>query len=271
MLHLPTSTARPTEASSRETPHRPRDGRHPVRHGVPRDRRRDPPRVRPLTAATEPQPRVRLYDADGHDREIDLTEGLTRRLGKRNLLWVDADRADHDIAAVGAALGLETSLVALLEKPTRGVDLTKYEDHLHLVLEAIEPSTADGDGPATSDVRRIDLVGGRDWVLTVHDGPVAALERLDAVTEGETRLGALDAAGFVADVADEVLTGYLELVEDDRARDRPARRARPARRSRRRHPWRHRRPPPPDRTPAPDARAPARRLRGPGSPGDGAR
>jgi magnesium transporter len=43
---------------------------------------------------------------------------------------------------------------------------------------------------------------------------VAALERLDALTEGETRLGALDAAGFVADVADEVLTGYLEVVED---------------------------------------------------------
>ena len=32
--------------------------------------------------------------------------------------------------------------------------------------------------------------------------------------EGETRLGALDAASFVAAVADEVLADYLELVED---------------------------------------------------------
>ena len=60
---------------------------------------------------------------------------------------------------------------------------------------------------------RIDVVAGRNWVVTVHDGPIEALERLDATTEGETRLGALDAAGFVAAIADEVLAGYFDLVE----------------------------------------------------------
>ena len=50
---------------------------------------------------------------------------------------------------------------------------------------------------------------------------LAALERFDAGTEGETRLGALDAAGLVAAIADEVLTDYLEIVEaTERAIDR---------------------------------------------------
>ena len=40
-------------------------------------------------------------------------------------------------------------------------------------------------------------MGGRDWVVTVHDGPVAALGRLDGATEGETKLGALDAGDIV--------------------------------------------------------------------------
>ena len=40
-----------------------------------------------------------------------------------------------------------------------------------------------------------------------------ALERLDAVTEGETRFGAMDAAGLMAAIADEVIAGYFSLVE----------------------------------------------------------
>jgi magnesium transporter len=77
----------------------------------------------------------------------------------------------------------------------------------------MEPAKdADHEGPMP--VRRaLDLVAGHDWVVTVHDGPLEALERLDAVTEGETRFGALDAAGLMAAIADEVIAGYFSLVE----------------------------------------------------------
>ncbi len=80
-------------------------------------------------------------------------------------------------------------------------------------------------------VTAIDIVGGRDWVLTVHDGPSPRWNDSMRSTEGETRLGALDAAGFVAAVADEVLADYLELVEDiereiDRSTNAPCERRR---------------------------------------------
>jgi magnesium transporter len=100
----------------------------------------------------------------------------------------------------------------LQDEPTRA-DLTQYASHLHLVIQAMEPpADPDRDGPMP--VRRsLDVVAGHDWVVTVHDEPLEALHRLDAVTEGETRFGAMDAAGLMAAIADEVIAGYFSLVE----------------------------------------------------------
>ena len=195
------------------TARRSRDDRPAIRTGLPRRGRGAPARVAPLTGQVDGRPRARLYDANGQDRDIDLAEGLTKRLGKSHLLWIDIDRADsQNLEAAATALALEPTLTARLTATGRRPDLTKYPDHLHLALRAVDApaatSSADEPGP-----RIIDVVGGRDWVLTVHDGPAAELDRLDATTEGETRLGAMDAAGFVAAIADEVLTEYLATVE----------------------------------------------------------
>jgi len=80
-------------------------------------------------------------------------------------------------------------------------------------MQALEPPVdPERDGPMP--VRRpLHIVAGHDWVVTVHDGPLEALRRLDAVTQGETRFGAMDAAGLMAAIADEVIAGYLSLVE----------------------------------------------------------
>jgi magnesium transporter len=139
---------------------------------------------------------------------------LAERVGERQLLWIDLDsRSEGDLEAAGAAVGLEPGLVERLAQEPSRADLTQFADHLHLVLEAMEPAKGperDGRMPMR---RALDIVAGHDWVVTVHDGPLDALERLDAVTEGETRLGALDAAGLMAAIADEVIAGYFTLVE----------------------------------------------------------
>ena len=159
-------------------------------------------------------PRVRLYDADGQDREIELAPGLAGGVGERQLLWIDLDsRSTSDLEAIGAAVGVEPGLIELLaNEPTRA-DLTQYADHLHFVLQAMEPPADPHSDDPTPVRHALDLVAGHDWVVTVHDGPLQALERLDAVTEGETRFGAMDAAGLMAAIADEVIAGYFSLVE----------------------------------------------------------
>jgi Mg2+ and Co2+ transporter CorA len=142
------------------------------------------------------------------------------QLSGRRLLWVDVDRSrPRDVETAAAALRLEPELTKTLLGSGRRPDLTKYEGHLHLSLTAMEP--ADDDAGAELISSLVDVVGGRNWVMTVHDGDTGALSRFDAGTAGETLLGALDAAGLVAAIADEVLTGYLEIVEStERAIDR---------------------------------------------------
>jgi magnesium transporter len=143
-----------------------------------------------------------------------LELGLAERIGERQLLWIDLDgRSADDLDAVAAAVGLDRPLVArLANEPTRA-DLTQYADHIHLVLQAMEPPV-DSDGGDPNPVRRaLDIVAGHGWVVTVHDGPLKALDRVDATTEGETRFGAMDAAGLMAAIADEVIAGYFGLVE----------------------------------------------------------
>jgi Mg2+ and Co2+ transporter CorA len=141
---------------------------------------------------------------------------MTERLGPRHLLWIDLDERDPEtLEAVAAAVGLERRMLGRLTAATERADLTQYPEHIHLVLQALDASPTETDGGEAALVRRsVDIVAGRDWIVTVHDGRLPALERLDATTEGETRLGALDAAGFVAAVADEILADYLGLVED---------------------------------------------------------
>ena len=236
MLPLTTRTARrdPIDASPPDLPRRPapdrrsggrsarrsRDVRPPVRDRRFRPRRRGPARGPPLSLPTVRSgpapsgPRGRLYDADGSDREIDLDEARPERIGDRQLLWIDLDgRERADLDRIAAIVGLEPNLVAGLADPPERADLTSWPDHVHLILLALEPASDDGDH--TRLVRRpIDLIAGRNWIVTVHDGPVRAFARFDATTEGETTLGALDAAAFLAAIADEVLADYLELVEE---------------------------------------------------------
>ena len=160
--------------------------------------------------------RARLYDADGRDREITLEPEMASRVGDKQLLWIDVQgRERADLDAVGNAVGLEPKSLERLAGPPERADLTLYPEHIHLVLQVTEPPGDDGHQDGAHLVRRpVDIVAGRNWVVTIHDEPLAALARFDATTEGETRLGALDAASFVAAVADEVLADYLELVED---------------------------------------------------------
>jgi magnesium transporter len=139
---------------------------------------------------------------------------MAEQLGSRRLLWIDVDgRSEMEIDSVAAAVGIEPSLVKRLVEGSERADLTQYPDHIHLVFQALDPPKAPGDAVPEPVRHAIDVVAGRDWVVTVHDGPVKAFARLDAGTHGDTRLGALDAAGFVASIADEVLTDYLELAE----------------------------------------------------------
>lgn len=125
---------------------------------------------------------------------------------------MDVDTRQEEAALQDAleTLGLSDADVERLRTDDGRARLTHAAELLHITLEAMETDDAT---PPRLVRREIDLLAGRNVVLTVHEGPVEALRRFRAGIDGETRLGDLTAGDLVSALVDEVLVGYYLLVE----------------------------------------------------------
>ena len=62
--------------------------------------------------------RARLFDADGHDRDVTIGRDPIPKPGQRRLLWIDLDeRTERDLRASAEALGIERALFRLKGQP----------------------------------------------------------------------------------------------------------------------------------------------------------
>ena len=115
---------------------------------------------------------------------------------------------DRDqIRAVLEALEVPEALDALVGESGRA-RLRRHGDFIQLTVETVEP---DGDVPTR---REVDLLAGHNVVVTVHDGPVAAIEAFDEQLRGDTIVGELDSGSFLAALVDAVLSRYFTLLEE---------------------------------------------------------
>jgi magnesium transporter len=89
-----------------------------------------------------------------------------------------------------------------------GARLTRHGAFVHLTIQSIE---VDDDAFVR---REVDLLAGPNLVVTVHDGPVAALSDFEGLIAGDTLLGELDSGSFVAALVDSVLSTYFARVEE---------------------------------------------------------
>jgi Mg2+ and Co2+ transporter CorA len=155
--------------------------------------------------------RATLYDAKGKDRSIDLDGAAGSSLGDDELLWIDLDEIEEDqLRRAAEIMDLPAEVIeGILERGTRA-ELKRFPEHYRLRVVAIQD---DGEHGALRTAP-IDIVAARNRVLTLHEGEVRDFDEFDRGTHGETRLGRLDAAGFVSALVDTVLTGYLRVVED---------------------------------------------------------
>ena len=159
--------------------------------------------------------RARLYDARGEDREIELTHEAVGAVSDRRLLWVDLDeRSDDALARLAGALELEDRIIAQLRTDRRRSRLLRFPDRIVVTLGALERV----DDKVSR--RELDVIVGRNLVVTVHDGPLGAIEDFDHELREENVLGQLDAGAFMTGLIDSVLAGYFrEIDEIDRRID----------------------------------------------------
>ena len=157
--------------------------------------------------------RARLYDARGDDRDVDIRSIEPGKIDDRALLWIDVDGHDAaDIDAVARAVALEPRLHRGLAATSHQPRVIRLPDRVGIALTAIDRNGPNGD---ESLVRRdLDVVVGRNLVITVHDGPLAAIRDFDEQVGGERDLGLLDAGAFMAGLVDAVFATYLGEVED---------------------------------------------------------
>jgi magnesium transporter len=86
--------------------------------------------------------------------------------------------------------------------------LIRERGYIHLTVQALE---VDGRRLVT---RELDLVAGPNMVLSVHDGPIEALDLFAEHFHGDTLLGRLDAGSFLAALGDSVATTWFERIEE---------------------------------------------------------
>jgi magnesium transporter len=107
-------------------------------------------------------------------------------------------------------LDLSDDDVERIKEDTGRARLTRMAERLYLTLESVE---ADDATPPELQRREVDLIAAPNIVLTIHDGPVIALQRYREGLEGETRLGLLTAGDLMSSLVDEIIVGYFLLAE----------------------------------------------------------
>ncbi|MEA2549350.1 MAG: magnesium transporter [Chloroflexota bacterium] len=152
--------------------------------------------------------RAILYDAKGADREVDLASGERLRFDRDRLLWIDIDeRNAADLGSAAQAVGLEPEGLLRLSRVDRQARILRLPERVVLTLGAVEPDDVDAAR------HEFDIVVGANHVITVHDGPLGALDTFRAEIGNEDQLGRLDAAGFTAGLIDALFSAFFKQIE----------------------------------------------------------
>jgi Mg2+ and Co2+ transporter CorA len=86
--------------------------------------------------------------------------------------------------------------------------LIRHGEFIHLTVLSVE--AADG----SLRKREVDLLAGPNIVVTIHDGPVSAITNFDELIKGDSLIGELDSASFVAALVDSILSSYFVRIEE---------------------------------------------------------
>lgn len=150
-----------------------------------------------------------LYDADGSDREIDLTENILESLNDKQLLWINVLQREEDtLKRVASILNLKDipfkTILNISERPK----LDKFEQFYRFFIVSVEFDDKDN-----LSLLPIDFIVGKNFVITVHKGLVKYFREFIECENGETHIGELDAESFIASLLDLHIVSYFRALE----------------------------------------------------------
>jgi magnesium transporter len=151
-----------------------------------------------------------LFDRRQGKSVEDWTESL-HGLNKNQILWIDVMDASKDEAAnLVDALDLGVAAELKLGDPQRRPGVEQFEEHLRVTAVAVSDAERD---PARERVI-VDCFLGSNWILTVHNADIAALDDFRRAAEGKGEVGLLDSPSFLTTLLEWVITSYLRAFDE---------------------------------------------------------
>ena len=157
-----------------------------------------------------------LYDANGHDREVNLDDQCVAELGEHNIWWVDVEGRDaSEIEAIAGIFKLDPTSVRELLKPQEALYLDKYEAYFQFDVIGLAYSEKGGERALRKrEPAHLEFLVGARWIITVREGTMPFLQGFRDQDKGETLIGALSPPALVASLLDWHLTTYFEAVTE---------------------------------------------------------
>ncbi|MDV6331167.1 magnesium transporter CorA family protein [Asticcacaulis sp. 201] len=143
--------------------------------------------------------RTFLYNAEGHDEEIELTS-RPRRIGKNQLLWVDGSGVDLE-----GFKHLPPDMRAALAEDRGTRNLEIFDTFYRFVMPC--PYRSKGRNSAS-----LVFIVGKSWLLTVSETRPKFMDRFVETDRGETLNGRLTPSAFAVALVAELLEVYREEV-----------------------------------------------------------
>lgn len=154
-----------------------------------------------------------LFDADGADKEVQLTPQVIASLSDRTILWVDVAGSDqNELTQVASMLNLHRESLRNLLNPIGRPRLDVYDQYFQVNVIAVK------EVDKVYHPLEFDLFAGPNYVVTFHPEPIDYLETFDRQVRGDTQIGTLTAASFLAALLDWHVSSYftvLHSLEDE--------------------------------------------------------
>jgi magnesium transporter len=151
-----------------------------------------------------------LYDAEGHDEEVGLDDLDIESLEESQLLWVNVLRRDNDLLEkVTGSLKVEHAPCRSVVRDSGPLDVDRFETFFRFCVDSVVTRE-----DASPERLMVDYIVGKNFILTVHDGPVEYFDEFRKREKGETPLGELDAESFLATLLDLNIVSYFRAIDE---------------------------------------------------------
>jgi magnesium transporter len=151
--------------------------------------------------------RAFFYDAEGHDREIELDEVNVEAIGEQVLLWIDIEGSEpEECARVAKLLQMESARPLACQFDEGAAVIESFGDHISVALalpsEGGHSSRSDAPLTQTQEREFLTFVISDGWLVTSHAGEAPLLEQFREKDKAETLIGALSPASLAAALID---------------------------------------------------------------------